>query len=181
MNMDPAIRDAMIAAIPRLRKFAVSLAGAQQADDLVQETLLQACSKIRLFNPTSPMLPWLITILRNQFYSQYRKRRREVEDVDGAYAEALVVEPSQVTHAEHQDVRTALSKLPIEMREALIAIGWRGLSYQEAARACDCPIGTLRSRVHRARESLAALLDLDGPVIGAYEWSGINGLGSRAL
>src|SRR5262245_47940398 len=74
MDMDPAIRDAMVAAIPRLRKFAISLAGVQQADDLVQETLLQACSKIRLFNPTSQMLPWLITILRNQFYSQYRKR-----------------------------------------------------------------------------------------------------------
>src|SRR5262245_37541070 len=163
MNMDPAIRDAMVAAIPRLRKFAVKLCGAQQADDFVQETLLQACSKIRLFDPTSQMLPWLITILRNQFYSECRKRRREIEDVDGMYADALATGPSQIAHTEHQDLRTALSKLPHEMREALIAVGWRGLSYQEAAQACDCPIGTLRSRVHRARECLARLLDMESP------------------
>jgi|SRR5215510_10975681 len=176
MNMDPAIRDAMVAAIPRLRKFAVSLCGAQRADDLVQEALLQACSKIRLFDPTSQMLPWLITILRNQFYSECRKRRREVEDVDGAYAKNLVTGPSQIAHTEHQDLRTALLKLPHEMREALMAVGWRGLSYEEAARACDCPIGTLRSRVHRARASLATLLDIESPIVGAYEWRGTSGV-----
>jgi|SRR5215470_2062730 len=181
MNMDPAIRDAMIAAIPRLRKFAVSLCGAQQADDLVQETLLQACSKIALFDPTSQMLPWLITILRNLFYSECRKRRREVEDVDGTYAGALATGPIQIAHAEHRDLRTALSKLPHEMRDALIAVGWRGLSYQEAARACDCPIGTLRSRVHRARAYLAALLDIESPVVASYEWSGTSGLGLGGL
>src|SRR5262245_30808279 len=128
MSLDPAIRDAMVAAIPRLRKFAVKLCGAQQADDFVQETLLQACSKIRLFDPTSQMLPWLITILRNQFYSECRKRRREVEDVDGTYAEAMAIEPSQIAHAQHTDLRAALLKLPNDMREALIAVGWRGLS-----------------------------------------------------
>jgi RNA polymerase sigma-70 factor, ECF subfamily len=161
--MDPAISAAMIAAIPRLRRFAVALSSAQQADDLVQETLVQACSKIRLFDPRSEMLPWLIVILRNLFYSECRKRRREVEDVDGTYAETLVTEPSQIAHAVHQDLRAALLKLPNEMREALMAVGWSGLSYQEAARACDCPVGTIRSRVHRARECLAALLDMEGP------------------
>ena len=163
MSMDPAVRDAMIAAIPRLRKFAVSLASAQQADDLVQETLLQACRKIELFDPESQMLPWLLTILRNQFYSEYRKRRREVEDVDGAYAEILVSEPTQVAHVQHQDLRAALLKLPDEMREALISVGYRGMSYSEAAQACDCPIGTIRSRVSRGRASLAALLNIQTP------------------
>ena len=86
MNMQPAIRDAMVAAIPKLRRFAVSLAGRQQADDLVQQTLLQACSKIELFHSNGPLLPWLITILRNRFYSECRKRGREVEDVDGSFA-----------------------------------------------------------------------------------------------
>ena len=85
MNMDRAVRDAMVAAIPHLRRFAVSLSGAQQADDLVQQTLLLACDKIRLFDARSKMLPWLVTILRNQFYSEHRKRRKEIEDVDGIY------------------------------------------------------------------------------------------------
>jgi RNA polymerase sigma-70 factor (ECF subfamily) len=160
MTMDPAIRDAMVAAIPPLRRFALSLSGAQQADDLVQETLLQACSKIRLFDSRRRMLPWLITILRNRFYSECRKRLRDIEDVDGTYAQALVTGPSQIAHAEHADLRAALLKLPNDMREALIAVGWSGFSYAEAAQACDCPIGTVRSRVHRARECLAALLDM---------------------
>jgi RNA polymerase sigma-70 factor (ECF subfamily) len=80
MNTDRAIRDAMVAAIPRLRRFAVALSNAQQADDLVQQTLLQAWDKIRLFDASSEMLPWLITILRNHFYSEHRKRQRELED-----------------------------------------------------------------------------------------------------
>jgi len=181
MSMDPAIRDAMVAAIPRLRRFALSLCGAQQADDLVQDTLLQACSKIRLFDPEGQMLPWLIAILRNQFYSECRKRRREVEDVDGAYAETLVTGPSQIAHTQHQDLRAALLKLPNEMREALIAVGWRGLSYQEAAQACGCPVGTVRSRVHRARECLAALLDIESPVVASFEYGGIGGLGGAVL
>jgi len=161
MTIDRAIRDAMVAAIPRLRRFAVALADAQQADDLVQDTLLLACDKIRLFDGRSEMLPWLITILRNQFYSERRKRRREVEDVDGAYAERLTTGPAQIAHAEHADLRAALLKLPREMREALLAVGCSGLSYQEAAQACGCPVGTIRSRVHRARECLAALLGIE--------------------
>jgi RNA polymerase sigma-70 factor (ECF subfamily) len=163
MSMDPAIRDAMVAAIPHLRRFALSLSGAQHADDLVQQTLLLACSKIRLLDSRIQLLPWLMTILRNHFYSECRKRRREVEDVDGTYANTLVTGPDQVAHAEHQDLRAALSSLPNEMRDALIAVGWSGLSYEQAARACDCPVGTIRSRVHRARERLAALLNIEGP------------------
>jgi RNA polymerase sigma-70 factor (ECF subfamily) len=161
MNMQPGIRDAMIAAIPQLRRFAVRLAGRQQADDLVQQTLLQACSKIRSFDSTSPILPWLIAILRNQFYSEWRKRGREVEDVDGIYSSTLVIGPNQIAHAELKDLDAALLKLSDEMREAVIAVGWKGLSYRDAARAFDCPVGTVRSRVHRARESLAALLHVE--------------------
>ena len=119
MTIDRAIRDAMVAAIPRLRRFAVALADAQQADDLVQDTLLLACDKIRLFDGRSEMLPWLITILRNQFYSERRKRRREIEDVDGASAERLTTGPTQIAHAEHAELQAALLKLLRETREAL--------------------------------------------------------------
>jgi RNA polymerase sigma-70 factor (ECF subfamily) len=163
MNTDRAIRDAMVAAIPQLRRFAVSLSSTQQADDLVQQTLLRACDKIQLFDMRSEMLPWLITILRNQFYDKRRKRRKEVEDVDGAYAATLTTGPIQIAHAEYAALRAALLKLPREMREALIAVGYSGLSYQEAAQACDCPVGTIRSRVHRAREYLGALLGIESP------------------
>jgi RNA polymerase sigma factor (sigma-70 family) len=123
--------------------------------------LLQACSKIRSFDSTSPILPWLIVILCNQFYSECRKRGREVEDVDGIYASTLVTGPNQIAHAELKDLDAALLKLPDEMRAAVITVGWEGLSYQDAARAFDCPVGTVRSRVHRARASLAALLDIE--------------------
>jgi RNA polymerase sigma-70 factor (ECF subfamily) len=161
MNMQPAIRDAMVAAIPKLKRFAVSLAGRQQADDLVQQTLLQACSKISLFHSNGPLLPWLITILRNLFYSECRKRGREVEDVDGSFAKAQVAEPNQIAHAELKDLGAALLKLPDEMRQVLIAVAWEGLSYRDAAQGLGCPVGTIRSRVHRSRESLAALLDIE--------------------
>jgi RNA polymerase sigma-70 factor (ECF subfamily) len=163
MNTDRAVRDAMVAAIPRLRRFAVSLSNAQQADDLVQQALLLACDKILLFDGRSDILPWLITILRNEFYSEHRRRRREIEDVDGAYAETLTTGPIQIAHAEHAALRAALLKLPKQMREALIAVGYSGLSYEEAAQACDCPVGTVRSRVHRARERLVALLGIESP------------------
>src|SRR5262245_29346259 len=163
MNMDPAVQDAMVAAIPRLRRFAVSLAGAQQADDLVQQTLLQACSKIQLFEARSHILPWLITILRNQFYDERRRRGREVEDVDGNHAQTLATGPDQNAHAAMRDLRAALMKLPIEMRDTLLAVGWQGLSYRDAAQALGCPVGTVRSRMHRAREILAALLHIESP------------------
>jgi RNA polymerase sigma-70 factor (ECF subfamily) len=163
MTTDRAIRDAMVAAIPRLRRFAVALSSAQQADDLVQQTLLLAWDKIGLFDASSQMLPWLITILRNQFYSERRKRRKEVEDVDGTYAATLTTGPTQIAHAELADLQAALVKLPEEMRQALLAVGCSGLSYQEAAQACGCPVGTIRSRVHRARECLAALLGIESP------------------
>lgn len=163
MNRDRSIRDAMVAAIPHLRRFAVSLSSAQQADDLVQQTLLLACDKIRLFDARTDMLPWLITILRNQFYSEHRRRWREVEDVNGTYAERLTTGPIQIAHLENADLRSALLTLPKEMREALIAVGYSGLSYEEAAQASHCPVGTIRSRVHRARERLGALLNIESP------------------
>src|SRR4030088_3712881 len=90
MTVDPAIRETMLAAVPSLRAFAMSLCGKiDRADDLVQETLLRALSNIDSFEPGTNMSAWLFTILRNHFRSEYRKRRREVEDGDGSYAETL--------------------------------------------------------------------------------------------
>ena len=124
----------MLAAVPSLRAFAISLCGnVDRADDLVQETLLRALANIDSFEPGTNMSAWLFTILRNLFRSEYRKRRREVEDADGSYAERLKTQPEQTSQVEFEEFRTALAKLPPDQREALILVGASGFSYEEAA------------------------------------------------
>jgi RNA polymerase sigma-70 factor, ECF subfamily len=107
------------------------------------------------------MPAWLFTILRNLFRSEYRKRRREVEDADGRYAESLRSHPEQTGHVEFGEFRAALSKLPSDQREALILVGASGFSYEDAATICGCAVGTIKSRVNRARTRLADLLAID--------------------
>jgi RNA polymerase sigma-70 factor, ECF subfamily len=159
----PSLRDEILEAVPSLRAFAISLCGqVDRADDLVQDTLLRAFSYIDRFQPGTNLHAWLFTILRNLFHSEYRKRRREVEDPDGAYAGRLKVQPDQTVHLDFQDLRGALKVLPHDQREALLLVGASGFSYDEAAAICDCAVGTIKSRVNRARARLAALLHVDG-------------------
>lgn len=161
MSLDPEIRGAMLSAVPALRAFAVSLSGnVDRADDLVQETLTRALANIDTFRPGTNMSAWLFTILRNQFRSEYRKRRHEVEDVEGRHAETLQTLPDQISKVEVEELRQALNKLPYEQREALILVGASGFSYEEAANICGCATGTIKSRVNRARTQLANLLSL---------------------
>src|SRR5947208_5004657 len=135
MELDPSLRAAILAAIPHLRAFAISLCrNPERADDLVQETLMRACAKIAQFEPGTKMEAWLATILRNQHYSEYRKRRREVEDADGIYSKTLVSHPSQLASAQYKELRTALARLPDEMREALTLVYGSCLSYAVVAR-----------------------------------------------
>jgi RNA polymerase sigma-70 factor (ECF subfamily) len=129
-----------------------------RADDLVQETLMKAWSNLGSFTEGSNMSAWLFTILRNIFYSEYRKRRREVADPEGQIAAKLATAPSQSGHMDLLDFREALQKLPPDQREALILVGASGLSYEEAASICNCAVGTMKSRVNRARNRLADLL-----------------------
>ena len=162
MTLNPSLRDAMLAAVPSLRAFAISLSGnIDRADDLVQETLLRAIANIDSFQPGTNMSAWMFTILRNLFRSEYRKRRREVEDTDGSYADSLKSQPEQNSRLEFQEFRTALAKLPPDQREALILVGASGFSYEEAASICDCAVGTIKSRVNRARTRLADLLSIE--------------------
>ena len=162
MNIEPALRDSLLAATPNLRAFAVSLTGSfDRADDLVQDTLLRALSHIDRFERGTNLNAWLFTILRNLFHSEYRKRKREVEDVDGTYAARLKTAPDQGSWLDFQDFRTALAKLPADQREALLLVGAQGFSYEDAAGIMGCAIGTVKSRVNRARMRLAALLSLD--------------------
>src|SRR6187402_49137 len=162
MTLDPTLRDQVLEAVPSLRAFAISLCGnVDRADDLVQETLLRAMANIDSFQPGTNMSAWLFTILRNLFRSEYRKRRREVEDTDGSYAESLKSHPEQQGRVEFEEFRTALSKLPPDQREALILVGASGFSYEEAATICECAVGTIKSRVNRARTRLAQLLSIE--------------------
>jgi RNA polymerase sigma-70 factor (ECF subfamily) len=163
MRIDESVRQEILAAVPGLRAFAISLCGnVDRADDLVQEALLRALANIHSFQPGTNMSAWLFTILRNHFRSEYRKRRREVEDADGHYAEGLTSHPEQQGHLELTEFRTALTKLPDEQREALILVGASGFSYEEAAEICGCAIGTVKSRVNRARTRLAELMSIQG-------------------
>jgi RNA polymerase sigma-70 factor (ECF subfamily) len=162
MSLNPALRDQMLSAVPSLRAFAISLSGnVDRADDLVQETLMRAIANIDSFQPGTNMSAWLFTILRNLFRSEYRKRRREVEDADGSYAETLKSHPEQGGRLEFNEFRVALDKLPPDQREALILVGASGFSYEEAAAICECAVGTIKSRVNRARTRLADLLSIE--------------------
>ncbi|MEI7805851.1 MAG: sigma-70 family RNA polymerase sigma factor [Hyphomicrobiales bacterium] len=162
MRIDDSVRDSVLGAVPSLRAFAISLCGnVDRADDLVQETLLRALANINSFQPGTNMSAWLFTILRNHFRSEYRKRRREVEDADGSYAESLKSHPAQQGHVEFGEFREALAQLPADQREALVLVGASGFSYEEAANICGCAVGTIKSRVNRARTRLAELMSIE--------------------
>ena len=162
MNVHPSVREALLAAVPNLRAFAISLCGnIDRADDLVQETLVRALANIHSFERGTNMSAWLFTILRNLFRSEYRKRRREVEDADGSYAERMKSQPEQTGRVEFTEFREALSNLPPDQREALILVGASGFSYEEAAEICECAVGTIKSRVNRARTRLAELMEIE--------------------
>ena len=124
----------------------------------MQETLVKSWSSLASFQEGTNLTAWLFTILRNIYYSEYRKRRRETGDPDGALAAKLVAPASQNAHMEFLDFRTALQKLPPDQREALILVGASGMAYEEAAQICGCAPGTMKSRVNRARNRLAEIM-----------------------
>ena len=154
-------RAGLLDALPGLRAFALSLAIAPNAaDDLVQETLLKAWANRDRFEPGSNLMAWLCTILRNQFYTECRKRRREVEDADGAAAAQLIVLPSQEHGIELQKVWAILATMPATQREALLLVAGQGLTYEAAAALVGSQTGTMKSRVSRARAFLVDSLGL---------------------
>jgi len=166
-----------------LRAFAVSLCGdKERADDLVQETLFKAWNHLDSFREGTNLKAWLFTILRNTYFSERRKRKREVEDADGSYAANLATPPEQHGHMDMQDFLGALSRLPDDQREALVLIGAAGFSYEEAAEISNCAVGTIKSRVNRARNRLGELLhfDEDTAELGAEPGISVARAGKRA-
>ncbi|MEE1655874.1 sigma-70 family RNA polymerase sigma factor [Microvirga sp. CF3062] len=162
MAVENSLKDQMLSAIPHLRAFAISLSGSvDRADDLVQSALLKGLSNLDKFQPGTSMQAWLFTILRNDFLTQIRRKKREVEDPEGSWAEKVAVMPDQNSRLDFTDMLKALSKLPVDQREALLLVSAEGLSYEDAARICGTNIGTIKSRINRARTRLTELMKFD--------------------
>lgn len=125
-----------------------------RAEDLVQETFLKAWSNRDKFEHDTQLGSWLFTILRNTFYSDLRKCRREVEDADGKLAALLFEEAAQEHALELSKVISAIALLPEIHRRPVVLMGAYGFSQQEAATACGCTVGTIKSRVSRGRSTL---------------------------
>lgn len=143
-----------------LKYFALRLtADKHRAEDLVQATLLKAWAKRDSFEPDSNLRAWLFTILRNTFYSDLRKYRREIEDIDGLRAAALYEEPGQDHVLALKELISAIGGLPPQQRKPIVLMGAYGFSQLEAAAACGCTVGTIKSRVSRARTTLCTVLD----------------------
>ena len=157
-----SLEEDLLAQTNNLRAFARSLVYDQaRADDLVQETILKAWSNLDSFKVGTNMRAWLFTILRNTFYSELRKHRREVEDIEGRYAAQVPDKPTQQGILDLRDFNEAFATLPPDQREALTLVGASGFSYEEAAAVCGCAVGTVKSRVNRARARLVEILHRD--------------------
>lgn len=159
---DQAFVDGVVANLPSLRSFAISLTrSVDQAEDLVQETVLRAIRKQEKFEPGTNLQAWLFTILRNLFCSICRRTKREVEDADGSYAATLISVPDHEDRLMVKALAEALAKLPDGQRNAMLLVAVEGMSYEAAAQALDCAVGTIQSRVNRARNRLAELMGLE--------------------
>src|ERR1700741_846166 len=162
MNAPQAFKAELIELLPSLRAFARSLAhNAAQADDLVQDTLVKALANVERFEPGTNLRAWLFTILRNHYYSQLRKSKREIEDADGKFAARLASRPEQDGSVDLEDFKVAFAQLAPDHREVLTPVGASGCAYEEAGQICGCPVGPIKSRVNRARKKLSDLLGLD--------------------
>lgn len=158
---DP-FEDQVVALIPQMRAYAMSLTGSSvEADDIVQDALMRALRFREGFEMGTNMRAWLYRIVRNTFYSAAAKRRDTVEDVDGYWAGRLTASPDQEWRVQYGEILDAMAQLTPDSRDALLLVVASGLSYQEAAEVCGCAIGTMKSRVNRARERLAQLVDFD--------------------
>lgn len=156
--MSEAFGDAVVALVPMLRAFAARLTHSRpEAEDLVQETLSRAWRYRYSFQADTNLKSWLCKILQNCFYKDADRQRLTVQDVDGHWAALQSVGPSQEWYVRYSEVMSALEQLTPDTRDALMMVVADGLSYAEVAQASDCPVGTVKSRVSRARERLSEL------------------------
>jgi RNA polymerase sigma-70 factor (ECF subfamily) len=159
--VDKAFVDQIISLLPELRVFAISLEkDTVRAEDLVQEAALKALSQHERFERGTSLRSWLFTILKNHFLTIVRRRAREVEDATGSFAETLTFEPDQYHKLAHEELLAALEALPADQREVLLLVAVDEMSYEDAAAQMNCAVGTIKSRVNRARRHLAETMEL---------------------
>lgn len=157
-------RRLIIEHIPRLRRYARALVGDRYiAEDLVQDTLERAWNKFSLWRPGSDLRAWLFTIMHNVFVNEARRRRHEIEQLMEEVP-PVSVRPTQGEQLELRDVDRALRSLPGDQREVLLLVAVEQLTYEEVSKALGIPIGTVMSRLSRARERLRQLLGGQSPV-----------------
>ncbi|MEZ2330678.1 sigma-70 family RNA polymerase sigma factor [Mesorhizobium sp. RCC_202] len=144
--------DSIVELIPALRAFARTFYQASNdADDLVQETLLKALKAFESFEPGTRLKSWMFTTMRNTFYTKIKVYTREAPAAADCVAGTLSVQATQEWSARAREVANALNKLPPHQREVLTLIGMLGISYEETAEICGCAVGTVKSRLNRAR------------------------------
>ena len=169
-DRDKAFRGELVALIPHLRAFARSLTGEPtSADDLAQDTMMKAWDARASFEMGTNMKAWTFMILRNQFYSEKRRSWRQSQLDQEAAERTLMAVDDPASPVALNELRLGLAMLPSEQRESLVLVGAGGFSYEEAAAICDCAVGTVKSRVSRARRALQAILDS-----GAYDRDGAS-------
>jgi RNA polymerase sigma-70 factor (ECF subfamily) len=165
---DEAFRRELVGLIPHLRAFARTLCGdPTAADDLAQDAMLKAWDARASFEMGTNMKAWTFMILRNQFYSEKRRSWRQSQLDQEAAERTLVAVDDPEAPVALDELRQGLAMLPIEQREALVLVGAGGFAYEEAAAICDCAVGTVKSRVSRARRALQGILES-----GAYTRDG---------
>jgi RNA polymerase sigma-70 factor (ECF subfamily) len=165
---DEAFRRELVVLIPHLRAFARTLCGdPTAADDLAQDAMLKAWDARASFEMGTNMKAWTFMILRNQFYSEKRRSWRQSQLDQEAAERTLVAVDDPEAPVALDELRQGLAMLPIEQREALVLVGAGGFAYEEAAAICECAVGTVKSRVSRARRALQGILES-----GAYTRDG---------
>lgn len=175
---DTDFRRELTAIVPQLRAFARNLTSGQPefADDLVQDALLRAWTARASFRAGTNFRAWIFVILRNIFLSEMRRARFKGEWNELTAEKLLVVSGQQENHIELSDVQRALSLLPVSQREALILVGAGGFSYKDAAEITGVAVGTVKSRVARARNALEAIMAGDVPL-----GDGLRGEGDQPI
>jgi RNA polymerase sigma-70 factor (ECF subfamily) len=169
---DGVFKRELVALIPQLRAFARTLAGdPTAADDLAQDAMMKAWDARESFELGTNMKAWTFMILRNQFYSEKRRSWRQTQLDQEAAERTLVAVDDPSSPVALNELRLGLAMLPPEQREALVLVGAGGFAYEEAAAICECAVGTVKSRVSRARRALQAILergeyDRDGKAAG---------------
>jgi RNA polymerase sigma-70 factor, ECF subfamily len=159
-DSDNEFRVQLVALIPHLRAFARTLAGEPaSADDLAQDALMKAWDARASYEMGTNMKAWTFMILRNQFYSEKRRSWRQTQLDQDAAERTLVAVDDPESPVALNELRLGLAMLPPEQREALILVGAGGFAYEEAAAICNCAVGTVKSRVSRARRALQAILE----------------------